>query len=349
MIDNSGYRQILIDESVEHTIIADYLSDAFNGCDRRVISSQEAQDRISGVNPEAAALPRAKRTILVTSNRGSFFKTMDCPADIFDPMRSRSVRFELTQGCPMDCHYCFCQQYLHCHHIVVYANISRAVEEYRESGMHGINCVTGDISDSLNLGECSIYFHHLLSDLLPELSWELRTKCALPVNWKLLSRDRFRIDWSVSPASQIVHNEIGTSSLSERLTSIATALQNGFHVGIRFDPLQPAWIDEKEYDALFQTMILYLGSLRPHLFVIGSYKMTHALKLTIQKRFPRSRLPGIEWVAGCDGKLRPFQKIRIASYREIISMIRTFFPEIPIVLSMEPRWVWQAVGLESVS
>lgn len=328
-------KEILVDRSVENCALTERLLSELKNREIRRIEHAEARDRLSGVNPESAILPRAKRTLLLTRNPGSFFKYMGCDPGIADSQRKVSCRLEVFQGCPADCRYCFCQQYLSSHHVVVYANLEDMLQEPVPEGV----IVTGDIADSLALGSIAIVVHDELSRLLPGSDFEIRSKFALPDNWQLLDRSRFRFDWSVSPRSSWLMNEPGTASLSTRIRSAARAAHSGYRIGIRLDPLQPDRIEIHEYENLLKRLRRALPRDYPVIFTVGSYKMTSDLLGTIRKRFPGNPLPGYEWSRCPDGKLRPFRSIRIESYNRILQLLRNEFPYASIFMSMEFSYI----------
>lgn len=309
----------------------------------RIISEQESLHRLRGYHSGSRDLPSAKRTLLITRNRGKFFKRLENPDAVFDPDRARSYRFELFQGCPMDCRYCFCQSYLQCQHTVIHANLDDARDEWIQDTQMSI-CVTGDISDSLCLAETSVPVYRKLENLFSSVMWELRTKLPFPHSWDL-SPSRFLLGWSLGPAHSISVNEPGTATLNRRLADISRMLELGYTCRIRLDPIQPAGGDYQGYRQLFQSMKRLFRGNTPDMFILGSYKFSPDLLETVRNRFPGSSLIREEWTRSADGKLRPFRSVRLAAYRQVISLIKRFFPGVSVRLSMEPQWVWDVLDL----
>lgn len=339
------FHSVLLDQSVADRPITSLIQQNINADTIRWITPQEATDRLAGTVEASTMLPNAKQTLLVTQNPGSFYKGMDSDPGISDCQRSMAMRLELFQGCPLDCVYCFCQQYLSCHHTVVFANIE---ESTRNSRIHlnspDIALVTGDIADSLALGKLSVIIHEYVGQLLPDARFELRSKFQLPENFNLLDPDRFRLDWSLSPESAWRLNEKGTASPSLRIDSIRQAVEHGYSVGVRLDPIQyrrdeyegDCWSD---YEPLLESLHQSLEGNYPERFLVGSFKVSEPLKRLIRKRFPDNPIPGLEWVHCPDGKLRPFRSHRLRSYRQVLEIINRYFPGIPTSLSMELSFI----------
>lgn len=314
------------------------------------IDAAEAADRRDGVHPESSLLPAAGQTLLITRNPGSFFKRMGDDPGVQDRERSGSIRFEIFQGCPMDCTYCFCQEYLSGHHTVLFMNIEdcrfeTAMMATLAAGHHGIRLVTGDIADSLALGDVSIAIHEYAAEVVPGARFELRSKFRLPDAFERLDPERFRIDWSLSPDAAWRSTEVGTASTAERIESIGRALNGKYEVAVRLDPLQPDRIDPLEYDGLLSHLKECIAPDRPDRFIVGSYKMTPKLIQRMRWRFPEHPLPGYEWTSCPDGKLRPFRSIRLKSYTTVLSLLQLYFPEVPVRLSMELPFVLNLLNI----
>ena len=67
------------------------------------------------------------------------------------------------------------------------------------------------------------------------------------------------------------------------------------------------------------------------------------LKPIIRQRFPDSKIPFGEFIAGMDGKMRYFKPIRISLFQEIVTEILRLAPEACIYFCMEDEFVWEKV------
>ncbi len=66
------------------------------------------------------------------------------------------------------------------------------------------------------------------------------------------------------------------------------------------------------------------------------------LKAVIKARFPKSRLPGGEFILGEDKKLRYLAPQRAAMYRAVAGWLREWDSDLLIYLCMERERLWEA-------
>lgn len=347
------FRRVLVDVAVRDRPITQFILEAYPDLPIQMIDSDEATRRIRGNHPESIDGLNAKRTLLLTSNPGSFFKSMGDDPGVTDTERAASIRFDVFQGCPLDCIYCFCQDYLSCRHPVVFTNVEDAASEdawqRRAESAERFRLVTGDIADSFMLQDVAGRIHRYLTDLLPDARFELRSKLRLPSDYAMMDPSICRLDWSLSPLSAQNMNEPGTASPTDRIASIRTALINGYTTGVRLDPIQPMDSDPSGYDRLIEALHEAITPRQPTVFILGSYKMTPRLLHLIRDRFPRNPLPGYEWSLCADGKMRPFRSIRLKIYSGLIDKIDSLFPGVPVRLSMEIPFVHTLLGFRKIS
>ncbi len=323
--------RFLIDDSlVHHPIIRDVLSYC------RLLPVEWFTER-DGHSLQSSR-SRAHRSVVITRNPGLFFKSMDTSGTASEPERAGRYRFEMLQGCPGRCLYCFCRCYLDTRQPHVFLNIEDAKREKRPGIKNRL--VTGDIADSLALGPLSLLVHEYAATCLPDSCFELRSKFALPPGWLRLDPRRFRLDWSLSPRQAIRSFEPGTDPLDSRLDSIAKAVQAGFPVGLRLDPIQSYISDDPSYCDLVREIGTRMRGWTPEAIVLGAYKLTPELRRLILKSSPSSEINKLEWTLCEDAKYRPSRALRIPTYRKLIDLIDSSFPGVQIQLSMEPEWVW---------
>ncbi len=323
--------QFLIDDSLtRHPLIGELLA-----CCRPIPVawfSNSAEQLLRSIRGQST------RTVVITRNPGLFFKPMHASGGIPDPERIGHYRFDMLQGCPGRCLYCFCRCYLNTPSPHVFLNIEDATGE--PACRVPSRLVTGDIADSLALGSLSLLLHEYAAICLPDSRFELRSKFALPPGWQRLDPRRFRLDWSISPARAIRSFEPGTDHLDTRLDSIGKAVQAGFPVGLRLDPLQNYASDDLSYVELICEIARRMRGWMPEAIVLGAYKLTPELRQLILKTSPLSGINTIEWTLCEDAKYRPSRALRIPLYRRMIDQIDACFPGVQIHLSMEPAWVW---------
>jgi len=152
--------------------------------------------------------------------------------------------FVHAYNCIYECNYCYLQGYFHSPDIVLYLNHEEiAAEIKRTAANHPDTKVwfhAGEYSDSLALtslsGELAHYFK--LFNSLPNAYLELRTKS---VNIRELLKENplenVITSFSLSPEHRSKLNDLKTPSTKTRLNAIAELHQNGFPIGIHFDPI----------------------------------------------------------------------------------------------------------------
>jgi len=89
---------------------------------------------------------------------------------------------------------------------------------------------------------------------------------------------------------------------------------------------------------------------------LGAFRFIPALKPIIQKRFARSKIGsnyilGGEFITGLDNKMRYFKPLRIELYRQIITHIREYTPDVTLYFCMEDDEVWRMMkyGLKQLA
>jgi spore photoproduct lyase len=103
----------------------------------------------------------------------------------------------------------------------------------------------------------------------------------------------------------------------------------------------PGW--EADYEAMLEEIFAAIDWRRLSWLSLGVLRQTPGLKRTMRERYPSSVLLTAEQVLCHDGKLRYFQPLRVAMYRNMVRWIRRAAPTVKIYLCMESREVWQQV------
>ena len=204
---------------------------------------------------------------------------------------------------------------------------------------------TGELADSLVLEEPTGWAERLVHDVAGRSNavLELKTKTALVE--PLLGLDhggRTVVAWSLNPEGIIRREELKTVGLEERLEAAARVQAAGYLVAFHFDPLihYPGW--EADYRDLVAWLAQAVDSRRVAWVSLGSLRFLPGLKTVIKARFPKSRLPGGEFVLGQDKKLHYLAPLRTAMYRAVAGWLKEWDEEILIYLCMERGSLWDA-------
>jgi spore photoproduct lyase len=291
----------------------------------------------------------AKRTLLLAEHRGRFLE--HCPAGRGGVACCGYLVLNLAANCPMDCRYCFLQDYLADDALLTaYANPEAALAELAVAlDAHTdrrFRVGTGELADSLALDPLT----GLSLELVPFFAarhnalLELKTKTACIDDLLTLDpRERVVVSWSLAPPAVAAIAEQGTAPVAERLAAASRVIGGGYKVGFHLDPLieHDGW--EGGYRALVAAMARAVDVDRVAWISMGALRLTPSLRTRVRSRFPGTPLLAGEQVACADGKWRDFQPLRVAMYRRLRTWLREAFPDVPLYLCMETPAVWEQV------
>jgi len=203
---------------------------------------------------------------------------------------------------------------------------------------------TGEFTDSMIWESWT----DLSSLLVPKFSQqsrvvlELKTKTSAVEKLKdLRHNSKTVVSWSLNTERVIKHEERQTASLSARLKAASNCQSWGYPLGFHFDPLIIYDGCEEAYMRVIDMLFTRISPENVVWISLGTFRFPPALKPTIQKRFPGSKIVYGEFISGLDGKMRYFKPLRINLYRRMVSCIREFAPHLTIYLCMEDDEVWQ--------
>ncbi len=290
-----------------------------------------------------------KRRLLFTRQRSTFLE--HCPAGTPGLVCCNYLVVSLISNCPMDCSYCFLQEYLANNPTLkVFTNVEDLLGEVAKAidrqPWRQFRIGTGELSDSLALD-------HLLgftSDLVPFFAQrknallELKTKSDCIEGLLALDpKERVVVSWSLTPPEIADTEERGTASFAERLAAAVRAQEAGYKLGFHFDPLieYPNW--EEGYRELIAGVFAAVDPRRLAWVSLGSLRLTPALRATVRRRFPHTRVLSGEQVLCGDGKWRTFQALRVKMYRTVAAWLKEAAPHVPRYMCMETAPVWEKV------
>ena len=290
----------------------------------------------------------AKKKLYLAKHKGEFLKK--CPGSEGQICCNYFV-INFASNCPMDCSYCYLQEYLADNPALkVFSNVADLIDEAdatlkKHRGLF-FRIGTGEITDSLALEPYTGMVRQILPYFAdqPNVLLELKTKsdCVGPL-LDLDPKGRVVVGWSMNPQRVIDADEKYTASLSERLNAARAVQDAGYRLGFHFDPMveYPEW--ERDYHSMVEQIFATVDWRTVSWISLGVLRDTPGLKRTMRERFPQSRLLTGEQVLCPDGKLRYYQPLRVAMYRQMVSWIRHAAPALKVYLCMESREVWKQV------
>jgi len=284
-----------------------------------------------------------KRDIFLTKEKCDFFKP--CPCTKFHVGCGYYI-VNTVFGCPMDCSYCYLQQYTNFPGVTINVNLEdyflqfNRLQEKRSGRI--LRLGTGEFSDSLAFDEYTNYSVKLIDffkdkNVLFELKTKTNNISLLP---GLEHNKKIVISWSLNPDSIIKSQELFTASLDERLDAAGICQEAGYRIAFHFDPIiyYDNWYRDYKgvVDRLFSTLNPDISWIS-----LGTLRFNPELKSIIESRFPGSDIVYAEMVIAEDGKLRYPEFLRKQIYRDIIKLIREYDQEVGIYLCMESSFVWE--------
>lgn len=291
----------------------------------------------------------AKRTLLLAPRRGAFLE--HCPAGTRGLACCNYLVMTFASNCPMDCRYCFLQEYLAQNlPLTAYVNPEAALAELAlvldRHADRRFRIGTGELADSLALDALTGLSRELVPFFAarPNALLELKTKTAAVDELLALDpRDRVVVSWSLAPQALADEIEEGTAPIAARLDAARRVVAAGYKVGVHFDPLveHAGW--EEGYRDLVAALAAAVPADRIAWISMGALRFSPGLRTRVRARFGATRLLAGEQVACADGKLRDFQTLRVGMYRRLRGWLGDALPSVPVYLCMETPAVWNAV------
>ncbi len=286
-------------------------------------------------------------SLCLLNYRGTFFK--NCPGTHFYNCCGYRI-IHIGERCPLSCSYCILNAYFRHNSLMVWANIGDMFEEL--SRIFSVKdrlfrCGTGEFTDSLALEWLTGYSARLVDFLgdYPNVCLELKSK-VVDLSWKDKVKDVRRVlpAWSMNSFDICASEEIGVSSLEERLRAARECIEDGFRICLHFDPLiyYPGW--ERGYLKTLEMIFDYLSPSGIAYLSLGSFRGMDSLFEYIKENWPKGQyLYWGEFIKGMDGKKRLFRPLRIKQFRFMVEKLRKWGLGSEIYLCMESDEVWRAV------
>lgn len=309
---------------------------------------EEVQPRASALLAGRDPVATGKGRLFLMRHKGDFLKK--CPGSDGQVCCNYFV-INFASNCPMDCSYCFLQEYLADNPALkVFSNVDDLVSE--AAGLLGrhrgffFRMGTGEVADSLALDPYIGFSKEVIPFFAeqPNVLLELKTKSDRVEDLLALDpKGRVLVSWSMNPQRVIEMDEHRTASLEERLAAARRCEGAGYRLGFHFDPIieYPGW--ERDYREMVEKIFSTVDPQRVSWVSMGVLRTSPGLKRAMRERFPSTRLLTGEQVLCPDGKMRYFQPLRVGIYRKMLGWIRNLAPTTLVYLCMESREVWRQV------
>jgi spore photoproduct lyase len=302
-----------------------------------------------GAPVQPAGVRDGKRVLVLQRHRGGFLR--HCPAGTAGLVCCNYLVVNLASNCPMDCSYCFLQDYLaEAPALRAFTNVGDALAEVAAvldaHPERGFRIGTGELSDSLALDPLTEQTRLLVPFFAARRNaiLELKTKTAcVDTLLELDPGGQVVVSWSVNAPAVIERDEPRTASLAERLAAARRVRAGGYRVGFHFDPLIEFDGWEEGYGAAIEAIAAAVDPAGIAWVSIGSLRLSPALAQAVRSRARPGHVHGAELVPGADGKARLWRGLRLRMYRFVVQRLTAALGPLPVYLCMEPPAVWERV------
>ncbi len=200
-------------------------------------------------------------------------------------------------NCLYDCRYCFLQGMYQSANYVLFVNYEDYQQQIAEiCATHigeSVHFFSGYDCDSLALEPVTGFATHFLPFFasLPNAWLELRTKSTQIRS--LLNYEAFPrcvVAFSLSPDTVANKVEAKAPSLARRLQALVKLQQQGWLIGLRFDPLIYQTDYQQQYQQLFAQVFAVVDLTRLHSVSLGVFRLPQAYFKKIHKLYPEEKL-----------------------------------------------------------
>ncbi len=300
--------------------------------------------------PYPRSLTKGKKNLLLTTNRGSFFKP--CPGTKEYCCCDYQV-LNIGMNCPMDCVYCILQAYLNNPWISFFVNVDDLLSEL-DLAFHKTNQFwrigTGEFTDSLALDSLTALSKTLVPYMRDKTGGvlELKTKSVSIGHLNGLDHGgRTIVAWSLNSPVIMSGEELKTASLDERLDAAVQCAEWGYKLAFHFDPIiyHQGWQDG--YESTINKLFDRVPAEKIAWISLGALRFLPTLRPIALTRFPNSKFFHEEFVMGLDGKFRYFRSLRVEMYKHLLYHLRRrAHPATCLYFCMESDEIWQECGFQ---
>jgi spore photoproduct lyase len=345
---NFDFDEIMIERASRDSALAKRIVRALG--DR--VPIVEVEDAREAARPRASDRDQfgaGKRRMLIARRRSPFL--MACPAGSSRFACCGYLVLPLASNCPMDCSYCFLQEYVADNPAFqIFSNYVDALDEVdrmsASSPGRSFRVGTGELADSLACDSVTMMSRDLVEffSARPNLTLELKTKTDEIDNLLTLDpRGRVLVSWTLSPDAVFRSSEHRTAPPAARIAAARRVLAAGYRVAFHFDPIIAYPDAKRDYATLIDELLDSIPAKDISFVSMGGLRMTPALKSAARRRHPGDAMLCGEDVLAPDGRYRTFTPLRLRLYRELAAKFKNAGADLPAYLCMEAPSVHEKV------
>lgn len=209
----------------------------------------------------------------------------------------KNYYFSHMLNCLYDCRYCFLQGMYQSAHYVLFVNYEDFQLDIRkicaEAGEEAVHFFSGYDCDSLALEPVTSFAENFLPffESIPNAWVELRTKSTQVRS--LLNREAFPrciVAFSLSPDEIASKVEDKAPSLERRLDALSKLQDQGWPIGLRFDPLIYQTGYQEQYKQFFEQVFSIIKPELLHSVSLGVFRLPEKYFKKLLKLYPDEKL-----------------------------------------------------------
>ncbi len=210
---------------------------------------------------------------------------------------TKNYYFSHMLNCLYDCRYCFLQGMYQSANYVLFVNYEDYQDEIRQiSRQHAdevVHFFSGYDCDSLALEPVTGFAEHFLPffEELPNAWLELRTKSTqIRSLLQQTPNPRCVVAFSLAPDEIAAKVEHKAPSMERRLDALCKLQEQGWPLGLRFDPLIYQSGYERQYRQLFEQVFSKIRLESLHSVSLGVFRLPEKYFKKIHKLYPQEKL-----------------------------------------------------------
>jgi spore photoproduct lyase len=290
---------------------------------------------------QADPFAAGKRRLVLMRRRSPFL--MACPAGSSEFACCGYLVLTMASNCPMDCAYCFLQEYVADNPgFQVYANYADAFEELQTLVQKAPNrhfrIGTGELADSLAFDGLTGLSLDLVDFFSRQRSLTLELKTKTDEIDNLLTSDprgQVMVSWTLSPPAVFASSEHRTAPPAARIDAARRVADAGYGVAFHLDPVIAYNDAERDYLELLDQLFASIAPPRISFISIGGLRLSPGLRAAARRRFPDDPMLVGEDVLAPDGRYRTFTPLRARLFGLLSERINKHAPGLPVYLCME--------------
>lgn len=245
----------------------------------------------------------------------------------------RNFYFSHMLNCLYDCRYCFLQGMYQSANYVLFINYEDFVEQIRlisaQTPEQRCYFFSGYDCDSLALEPISGFAEHFLPAFadIPNAWLELRSKSTQIRG--LLQRPplpRCVVAFSLAPEMVAAKVEARTPSVAKRIEAAVKLQQQGWPIGLRFDPLIYQYNYRQLYRSLFDQVFSSIDAASLHSVSLGVFRLPEQYFKKMHKLYPEERLFASP-LQTSDGMVSYREELEQAMMDDCGEMLLQYIPE----------------------